>query len=215
MKKRLIGLAFSLIMVVAIMGIMAGANKRQTVDPEIESVTKQAVLLHAGISDVVDGDGKYIEDALDSYKKDLYDVFSNDSEIAKKDFETRSIICETFDDTTDVVLDNVITDYEVRTYEENETSAQVVFDVNVVQKYIPCYDGEHFKAILCASRDQFDMTLVLENGKWKVTKMDLTKHDFGSPEDMGITKENYEKEFDSRTEACHYLESLNIEKILR
>lgn len=91
----------------------------------------------------------------------------------------------------------------------------MVVDIRMLQKYIPCYDEKTYKSIICVSNDQFKMTLIKEDGVWKVENMNLIQHDFGSPKDLKLSNTDFEKEFTTRKEACQYLKSLDTKDILK
>ena len=72
-----------------------------------------------------------------------------------------------------------------------------------------------YRAILSAGESSVLYTLEKDSdGKWKVSRSEIIKYEFDSPQRMGWTTENYEKDFSTRQEACNYLNILETSSVL-
>lgn len=213
MKKIIYGIC--LVVLVGLLCGILGLGRRATIDSELETILKNDVVLIADVGTVINKDGTINNSCLQEYENSLYEVYDADSKEAQEYLEIKKQVYESFDDHSDAVLENAIIDFDVRTYDEKQDAAKVVFDYTLIQKYIPySQDKNKYIATMSAGKETIECELTKqEDGNWKITKTNSTNYESGTLEQMGITDVDYTKLFDTREEACDYLNNIDVVNI--
>jgi len=210
-SKLLFACCIALVAVLSIVFIL-GSVPQASITADLEDTLKEATILSVSQSCVVDQDGNLDDNCLEKYYDALQNTFSEDSKMIDSNVELMKADYDNFNDQTDVVLDNNIIDFSVQTYEENEDTATVTYNVTSIQKYIPFDENTgKYSAVLAASDKTISCDLVKdENGAWKVDSYDLVSKEFGTPQDLNLTDKDYQKDFDTRQEACQYASTIDL-----
>lgn len=210
--KLLGGLALILTVVLGTI-VSIGAAQNNEAHERIESTVKQAQLLSIGQRCVVDEHGNLLENCCEDYESKLHEVYTDESGYIQQYFEIMQTVYNTFDASTDVVLENQITDFSIQKLDSNGTNAVIVCDFEIVQKYIKSHEDSEYRVIFASSHERKHYTLKLgDDDRWRVVSESTESYEFGSPVEMGLATENYEEVFPSRQAACEYANSLSIEE---
>ncbi len=210
MKKTVYSIC--LLVVVGVLIAILGLGRRARVEPEIETLLKKAVLLIADVGTVINKDGAIDTGCLQEYENNLSEIFKDDSKEAQKYLETKRQVYESFNNHSDAVLENAITDFDVRTYDEKGDAAKVVFDYTLIQKYIPYFKKKGlYVASMSAGKETVECELEKqEDGNWKIVQTKSVHYESGTLEQMNITDTDYTKLFKTRQEACDYLNKIDV-----
>jgi len=211
MNKK-IGLLCGVILAIAILAVIfMGSSPQAEINEEMESTIKSALELEVSQADIVDDSGNYNENCLNEYRNELQKVFSDESGIAEKDSEIMENILASYDEYTDVTLGTEIVDLDIQNVEIEGDKAAISLKATCVQKYIP-YDDyyDKYQVVISASKSAELCELVREEDGWKVMSIEESDYVFGTPQEMGLTQENYEKDFSTRQEACQYAATIDF-----
>lgn len=213
MKKAVYSICL-LIVVGLLLGIL-GLGRRARIDAELETRLKRNVVLIADVGTVINEDGTINNACLQEYENNIYDVYDDASKDAQKYLETKRQVYETFNDQSDAVLENAIIDFDVRSYDEKEDAAKVVFDYVLIQKYVPySQEKNQYIASLLAGKETVECELARqEDGKWKVVHTKSVHYESGTLEEMEVSDKDYTKLFETRQEACDYLNNIDVASI--
>lgn len=180
----------------------------------IQDVAKEAELLISGPRNVVDETGALDMTCLQTYQTRIDQTFTSNFGLIEQGYNAMQQICDSFDETTDVVLENKIIDFSTKSLQIDGDTATLVCDIMMLQKYIP-YEGEGaYRAVFGVSTTTETFGFVKdEGGAWRVSSSSEMDYQFGSTRDMGMSNEDLEKIFPTREEACAYAASLSVENI--
>ena len=107
----------------------------------IQDVAKEAELLISGPRNVVDETGALDMTCLQTYQTRIDQTFTSNFGLIEQGYNAMEQICDSFDETTDVVLENKIIDFSTKSLQIDGDTATLVCDIMMLQKYIP-YEGE-------------------------------------------------------------------------
>ena len=188
------------------------ANPKNDAEREaIRNAAMQASRLSSSQSCIVDSNGELLPGVVELYEAQLRDTFTEDSGYINQYTETMRSIVNSFDDTTDVVLDHQIMEFKVRKLNVDSDQATLVCKVRSLQKYIPHREDGGYDVIFAASKETVTYTLEKSGGNWRVQSFTSEDYIFGTPKEMGFAGEYEEKTFPTREDACRYAASLDSE----
>lgn len=180
----------------------------------IQDVAKEAELLISGPRNVVDETGALDMTCLQTYQTRIDQTFTSDFKLIEQGYTAMQQICNSFDETTDVVLENKIIAFSTKSMQIDGSTATLVCDITMPQKYIPYEGAGAYRAVFGVSTTTETFYLVKDEGStWRVSSCSEMDYQFGSTTDMGLSTESLEQTFATREEACAYANSLTVEDI--
>ena len=123
---------------------------------------------------------------------------------------------DNYSETSDVVISNELISFRIQALWRTGDKIKARVKTKLLQKYVPySQETQMYRAILSAGESSVLYTLEKDSdGKWKVSQSEIIKYEFDSPQRMGWTTENYEKDFSTRQEARNYLNTLETSSVL-
>ena len=188
------------------------ANPKDNAEREsIRNVAMQASRLSSSQSCVVDSNGALLPGIVETYEKQLRNVFTEDSGYISQYTEIMQQIVSSFDNTTDVVLDHQVMECKIRKLSVEGDQATLTCRIKSLQKYIPHRENGGYAVVFAASKETVTYTLQKSGGIWRVQSFTSDGYVFGAPKEMGFAGKYEEKTFPTREEACRYAASVPSE----
>lgn len=206
-----------LLFALVILGCLFFTQITSLLFPNLMHTAENAAMMYSYTQEVIDSNGELLKNYLPDNQRRIKETFTEDS------FDSYNLnlainnIWNNYSETSDAVLDNELLSFRVRSFRNWRNKATVVVKTAILQKYIP-YNMEQgtYMAFLVVAKETRTIELIKDNsGNWKVSKMNTSNYLSGTPQEMGITKEDYKKSFETRKEACDYLNSLDLRKTVR
>lgn len=204
--------------VVIILGVIIGigTTNDRNLQPKLEAIVEQAEVLSVGQGCVVDAKGALNPDCVAEYREALNAVFTERSGFPAQYAETMQAIYESFDESTDVVLNNQVLRLDVNELHADGKSATMDCEVTLAQTYIPHQQDGQYQVVIAASNEQKTYTFVKgEDGAWYIDSVVSKNFITGTPEELGLANVSCETVFPTREEACAYAASLDLHALLK
>ena len=165
---------------------------------------------------VDDENGKLLGNCYEEFQERCKELFMEDSFDYYNYMTAMKGAMDNYSETSDVVISNELISFRIQALWRTGDKIKARVKTKLLQKYVPySQETQMYRAILSAGESSVLYTLEKDSdGKWKVSQSEIIKYEFDSPQRMGWTTENYEKDFSTRQEACNYLNTLETSSVL-
>lgn len=205
--------------IILLLGIGYGFNTQvcSIMFPDIVDTLRDVSVMSSETGRVVDKNGKLLENCYEEYQKRCEELFVEDSFDYYNYMTAMKAVLDNYSETSDVVISNELVSFRIQALWRTGNRIKARVKTKLLQKYVPYSQEEQmYKAILSAGESSNIYTLEKDSdGKWKVSQSEIIKYEFDSPQRMGWTSADYEKDFSTRQEACNYLNTLETSIVLR
>ena len=184
--------------------------------PDIVDTLREVSVMSSETGRVVDENGKLLENCYEEFQERCEELFIKDSYDYYNYMTAMKAVLDNYSETSDVVISNEIVSFRIQALWKTGNVIKARVKTKLLQKYVPySQETQMYRAILSAGESSVLYTLEKDSdGKWKVSQSEIIKYEFDSPQRMGWTTENYEKDFSTRQEACNYLNTLETSSVL-
>ena len=204
--------------IILLLGIGYGFNTQvcSIMFPDIVDTLREVSVMSSETGRVVDNNGILLENCYEEYQKRCEDLFMEDSFDYYNYLIAMKAVLDNYSETSDVVISNELVSFRIQALWRTGNRIKARVKTKLLQKYVPySQETQMYRAILSAGESSVLYTLEKDSdGKWKVSQSEIIKYEFDSPQRMGWTTENYEKDFSTRQEACNYLNTLETSSVL-
>ena len=204
--------------IILLLGIGYGFNTRvcSIMFPDIVDTLREVSVMSSETGRVVDENGKLLENCYEEYQKRCKELFMEDSFDYYNYMTAMKAAMDNYSETSDVVISNELISFRIQALWRTGDKIKARVKTKLLQKYVPySQETQMYRAILSAGESSVLYTLEKDSdGKWKVSQSEIIKYEFDSPQRMGWTTENYEKDFSTRQEARNYLNTLETSSVL-
>ena len=204
--------------IILLLGIGYGFNTRvcSIMFPDIVDTLREVSVMSSETGRVVDENGKLLENCYEEFQKRCEELFIKDSYDYYNYMTAMKAALDNYSETSDVVISNELISFRIQALWRTGDKIKARVKTKLLQKYVPySQETQMHRAILSAGESSNIYTMEKDSdGKWKVSQSEIIKYEFDSPQRMGWTTENYEKDFSTRQEACNYLNTLETSSVL-
>ena len=204
--------------IILLFGIGYGFNTRvcSIMFPDIVDTLREVSVMSSETGRVVDENGKLLGNCYEEFQKRCEELFIKDSFDYYNYMTAMKAAMDNYSETSDVVISNELISFRIQALWRTGDKIKARVKTKLLQKYVPySQETQMYRAILSAGESSVLYTLEKDSdGKWKVSQSEIIKYEFDSPQRMGWTTENYEKDFSTRQEACNYLNTLETSSVL-
>ena len=204
--------------IILLLGIGYGFNTRvcSIMFPDIVDTLREVSVMSSETGRVVDENGKLLENCYEEFQKRCEELFIKDSFDYYNYMTAMKAAMDNYSETSDVVISNELISFRIQALWRTGDKIKARVKTKLLQKYVPySQETQMYRAILSAGEASNIYTMEKDSdGKWKVSQSEIIKYEFDSPQRMGWTTENYEKDFSTRQEARNYLNTLETSSVL-
>ena len=204
--------------IILLLGIGYGFNTQvcSIMFPDIVDTLREVSAMSSETGRVVDENGKLLGNCYEEFQERCKELFMEDSFDYYNYLTAMKAVLDNYSETSDVVISNELVSFRIQALWRTGDKIKARVKTKLLQKYVPySQETQMYRAILSAGESSVLYTLEKDSdGKWKVSQSEIIKYEFDSPQRMGWTTENYEKDFSTRQEACNYLNILETSSVL-
>ena len=204
--------------IILLLGIGYGFNTQvcSIMFPDIVDTLREVSVMSSETGRVVDENGKLLENCYEEFQERCEELFIKDSYDYYNYMTAMKAVLDNYSETSDVVISNELISFRIQALWRTGDKIKARVKTKLLQKYVPySQETQMHRAILSAGESSNIYTMEKDSdGKWKVSQSEIIKYEFDSPQRMGWTTENYEKDFSTRQEACNYLNTLETSSVL-
>ena len=204
--------------IILLLGIGYGFNTQvcSIMFPDIVDTLREVSAMSSETGRVVDENGKLLGNCYEEFQERCKELFMEDSFDYYNYMTAMKAVLDNYSETSDVVISNELISFRIQALWRTGDKIKARVKTKLLQKYVPySQETQMYRAILSAGESSVLYTLEKDSdGKWKVSQSEIIKYEFDSPQRMGWTTENYEKDFSTRQEACNYLNTLETSSVL-
>ena len=205
--------------IILLLGIGYGFNTQvcSIMFPDIVDTLREVSAMSSETGRVVDENGKLLENCYEEFQKRCEELFIKDCFDYYNYMTAMKAAMDNYSETSDVVISNELISFRIQALWRTGDKIKARLKTKLLQKYVPySQETQMYRAILSAGESSNIYTMEKDSdGKWKVSQSEIIECIFDSPQRMGWTSEDYEKDFPTRQEACNYLNTLEMSIVLR